>query len=982
MLPFHPKTRRSLPWLPRISTKPVMGKRTPATGAAIDWLESRMLFSGLQTFTALDAGAGPAAARPNSDAEAAAFDSAAAAIGTESIITFEGAPTGGFNGLTVAPGVTISGADLNGNPQQILAANADASAPRLAGYNTTADGSEFVNVYGGSVTFTFATPIQFFGAYFPGAQTFVPDSIQFSDDSTETVRIPGGSSTQGGVSFAGFTDQGASITSVTVNGGSFSDWDAFGIDDVRYQSGADLAGKFSGPNIPTELFPGESGTTQFTITNNSATEVTDDIDTQFYLETAPAFGNGDIPIGDPTLGDADAPVRDDLDLQPGDSTSPIDLNFTIPPTTERGNYYIVGDVDPGNAGGNINSATGAAVDQTFSTPVTIDVVKPAEASSDVYTSGTQAPTGYSFYWSLADGDFLANAYENADGSQVIVAFRGTVFTDLQNWTADASFVGTSPNPTLERYANDAALVVREVHAELPDAHIMLTGHSLGGALAQLVGEESGLLVDAFNAPGAAQLFDALVPELSPAAGLDSNQSNTNYRIFGDQVSLAGKPIGTTVVLPNPPGTTFSTVGLDGYGMAETKSAALENLTINSLTFYGIHSIDKSVLPDVISNYSAYMGTDEPNDVLAFESLAQPTSTSSSDGTSSEVYQEAVTAGAAVLFDPSGSDFILTGQSGSPAFSSVDLPTLPGVASFNVRYETAGTWSSFASAMPGSTYTVGDAASAVEFQPLDPAGDNVQLASSFAFGATFASTGTFTGTLVESGLSSAATPGTLLPAITRESLKSSFVGGIVTRGNAVVSLTNVSTTTDKGAMILDLYASPDGLVDSSSQLIATVKRNIKLPAGKSLHMTVTGTIPANLTGKYSLLAETTDPAGYTTDGSDGPNIDIAAPFLSLSATIAANKSGTIELTVTNNGNFNATGSLAITLAPSTDGVSPVPGITLAAPIEHVNLKPGRSGRYAVHFKVPAALAAGVYYPLATITFDGVATTAVGPQFTVG
>src|SRR3981081_157113 len=74
----------------------------------------------LVTFTGADIGVLPSSpSGPNSTAAAASFGVAAALLGNVSIITFEGAPLGSFTNLLVAPGVSISGSDLNGANQTI-----------------------------------------------------------------------------------------------------------------------------------------------------------------------------------------------------------------------------------------------------------------------------------------------------------------------------------------------------------------------------------------------------------------------------------------------------------------------------------------------------------------------------------------------------------------------------------------------------------------------------------------------------------------------------------------------------------------------------------------------------------------------------------------------------------------------------------------------------------------------------------------------
>jgi hypothetical protein len=192
------------------------------------------------TFTGEDLNAGPGSAHPVSSAAAGSFTTAASAIGNVSTINFESSPVGSFNSLVVAPGVTLTGTNYNGGNQAILNASNSPSFPSLDGFNTTPGATNFVEIYAGTLTFTFATPTQFFGGYLTGIQTyFFQDTFTFSDGTSETINVPGTGTTNsvGALDFVGFTDAGKSITSVTINAGtSPGGADYIGIDDVLYQS--------------------------------------------------------------------------------------------------------------------------------------------------------------------------------------------------------------------------------------------------------------------------------------------------------------------------------------------------------------------------------------------------------------------------------------------------------------------------------------------------------------------------------------------------------------------------------------------------------------------------------------------------------------------------------------------------------------------------------------------------------------------------
>lgn len=198
------------------------------------------------TFVGQDNVATTTSAHPTSAAAAASFAAAAAGIGTVSTITFESAPLGAFSSLLAAPGVTITGSDVNSSNQTIRDTSDFPAAPTLDGFNTTPVGANFLEMQGGTVTFTFTNPTQFFGAYFSGVQSavFFADTITFSDGTSESISIPGvgTSGSIGALDFVGFTDPGKSITSITINAGIPGDpgagFDDIGVDDVSYESAA------------------------------------------------------------------------------------------------------------------------------------------------------------------------------------------------------------------------------------------------------------------------------------------------------------------------------------------------------------------------------------------------------------------------------------------------------------------------------------------------------------------------------------------------------------------------------------------------------------------------------------------------------------------------------------------------------------------------------------------------------------------------
>ena len=180
-------------------------------------------------FSGADPGATSAATMPNSFAAASTFDAAAALLGSMSLITFESVALGGINNTTVAPGVQL---DDFGNASDITNTT---SGFTFFGDNTTSGGSRYASAFGGQFLFAFTDPIQAFGAFFSGLQGSVvgvgQETIVYTSGGTQTINIP---NMDGGAAFVGFTDEGASISSILLDFEPGFIGDIVGVDDVRY----------------------------------------------------------------------------------------------------------------------------------------------------------------------------------------------------------------------------------------------------------------------------------------------------------------------------------------------------------------------------------------------------------------------------------------------------------------------------------------------------------------------------------------------------------------------------------------------------------------------------------------------------------------------------------------------------------------------------------------------------------------------------
>jgi hypothetical protein len=135
--------------------------------------------------------------------------------------------------------------------------------------------------------------------------------------------------------------------------------------------------------------------------------------------------------------------------------------------------------------------------------------------------------------------FQATAYQRKGSSDIVIAYRGTEFNrePVHDGGVDAGMVLLGVNaqaPDSIAFTKDV-MAKAQKDAELNDrtANVTVTGHSLGGTLAEINAAKFGLKGETFNAYGAASLFGV------PAGG---NQVIDHVRA-GDVVSAASPHFG-------------------------------------------------------------------------------------------------------------------------------------------------------------------------------------------------------------------------------------------------------------------------------------------------------------------------------------------------------------------------------------------------------------------------------------------------------
>ena len=114
-----------------------------------------------------------------------------------------------------------------------------------------------------------------------------------------------------------------------------------------------------------------------------------------------------------------------------------------------------------------------------------------------------APRGFSLIEYCEEEGFYGAAYEWLGTNEIVIAYRGTELTDIADILNDIAILFQ----LAVRQTKYAYSLYKHIKSKYPKATISLTGHSLGGALAQLVAvlvardEGIGVHTETFNAPG-------------------------------------------------------------------------------------------------------------------------------------------------------------------------------------------------------------------------------------------------------------------------------------------------------------------------------------------------------------------------------------------------------------------------------------------------------------------------------------------------
>jgi hypothetical protein len=185
--------------------------------------------------------------------------------------------------------------------------------------------------------------------------------------------------------------------------------------------------------------------------------------------------------------------------------------------------------------------------------------------------------------------------------------------------------------------------------------------------------------------------------------------------------------------------------------------------------------------------------------------------------------------------------------------------------------------------------------------------------------------------------------------------------------------------------IDLYANTAADLDGNEVLLHSFSVPISIPAGgaTTLLLPIRSLPPDLPAGTYHLVAKLTGPVDAASVAASPQTVTLAEPFIQPALSVGAvgpvtldgGQFASVSVTVTNQGNVAARG-VDLTLSPSSDGATPIPGMILDRVESNVQIAPTRHKTFRLRFKVPSNLPSGSYLPFISCLLGGVTASATG------
>ncbi len=195
----------------------------------------------------------------------------------------------------------------------------------------------------------------------------------------------------------------------------------------------------------------------------------------------------------------------------------------------------------------------------------------ANLSENVYYNQPTAPPGWERVNSKAPikgiTGFFGASYRHLKTKAFVIAFRGSEKPGddaIRDWVVNDVAILSKMIP-IAQVAEAEMFAAKEAGAV--QGTVYITGHSLGGALAQIVaGNRKGALGVTFNAPGVRDHLFARTRSWSNGAGV------VNIRVDGDPVSAYGQHVGQAPI----------TIGTSGITSAMSGAVQVMNSCMHGL----------------------------------------------------------------------------------------------------------------------------------------------------------------------------------------------------------------------------------------------------------------------------------------------------------------------------------------------------------------------------------------------------------------
>lgn len=369
---------------------------------------------------------------------------------------------------------------------------------------------------------------------------------------------------------------------------------------------------------------------------------------------------------------------------------------------------------------------------------------------------------------------VINLYRNdADAHQYAVAVRGTYST--YDVIADGSFLTDGvANLQLKKDVVELSKIVAAVRRQDPLANITLTGHSVGGAIVQMVGKVAGLNTVSFNSPGVGNIYDTVKDSIAVNFGqttstqLPTQPSITNFRVYGDQISMVGQQLDGVVTrtldnpLPTAEADKVSTLLPMGWLNNHKILTVIDQLS--STCEYDTYNRDTLVCSGITTEQgTSFAGTNiagliingldgvsTANCLLSALTLLSPEGAAIcmfASKVNTRTYAQNVLAALADMFlDPGpGYTYSLENAPGSPSIASLQLPLSDSVYGWSVLYRDEFGWESPLTFTDDSSFMFSSKVDALSFTPLDAEGNPTYNPDPFLYGISFADVGVFNAT---------------------------------------------------------------------------------------------------------------------------------------------------------------------------------------------------------------------------------------------